>query len=150
MEAHIRDRRLWDQYTKGMPESALTYIDDIQPFRRTNVEDNSLAILARLHNADKHRELTPVVQGLAPTWIRVGGDVRPNISGLVVRNGAEVARIPGPLPLVAPVDVEAEGSLKVAVRGGRNRLCRLPSVCETILGYVEERVVPDLEIFVVE
>ena len=55
--------------TTGMPKDALTIIDELQPYNaRTDPKHHPLAIISRLDNADKHRELLVVAVGL--------GDVR--------------------------------------------------------------------------
>jgi len=65
---HSSDRRRWLSRVGGMPQKALAIIDFVQPFhgdhKWQDPRDSPLALLSEFQNADKHRELTVVAQGL--------------------------------------------------------------------------------------
>jgi hypothetical protein len=65
---HAGDHKAWVKCVKGMPDDAVTWLDSIQPYRAVyegqDPEDHALALLGSFQNADKHRQLAIVAQGL--------------------------------------------------------------------------------------
>jgi hypothetical protein len=123
------ERRLsWQKATAGMPSDALDIIRAKQPYnvevpefyRSLDVElapsDHVLEVLREFQNADKHRQLITMVNGLDPQSVSVAdpatGEVYPfdtqRIIGHIPQNGAFLFRDkPG-------LEVKIEGTVEVA------------------------------------
>jgi hypothetical protein len=152
----LRDARThWDSWTKGIDPLAKAYLLDIQPFSHPpdassglTIDDNVFLMLVRLNNADKHRELVSFASGFSLSRV------------LVTDEGVTTEYLPA-LPLDqhagkdgAPifvsereVQVNAEGTIAVVVRGRKKRTYQVPRAPRMILDWVRGTVVPDLEPF---
>jgi hypothetical protein len=98
---HPSDRKKWLRRIEGMSEGAVAILDTVQPFHGGGTgqdpADSPLALLCEFQNADKHRELNIVAQGLTdPEFILTypdGSSARDRppvpLDGLM-RNGAIV------------------------------------------------------------
>jgi hypothetical protein len=147
-------RAFWKSSVAGMSKRAIAAIDTMQPFRFPDdqIEHLTLSILSRLNNADKHRELVPVVHHLKPMSVTVywldgsAPEVRAiNSDGFAGGSGAVIERLDRELR------VEASGSLKVAVGARDNPKFGgygLPETCEIMIGFLANEVIPRLEPFV--
>ena len=147
LKRHEERRDIWNETIRGIAPDAIAEIDKMQPFRfpQDQVPHLALTALTRINNADKHRELIPVVAHLDPRKASVDGkpfDVAsPPGPNAVFGNGAVIARMD------REVDVEASGGLVVAIRVSnewtydiRQRIesmCRyVPAIIETLEPYV--------------
>lgn len=121
---HEADRVQWLRRVQGMPQEAVAVIDAAQPFHRQgrteDPRDAALALLCEFQDADKHRALTIVTQGLAdPVLLVTRGDrpverLRPQAPlGGLIRDGAVVH-----MDLANPptkVEIEVEGTPVVVI-----------------------------------
>ena len=81
-----KGRENFETATKGLPAEARAVIIQLQPYRRgVNAHRDTLGIISRLENADKHRQL-----------ITVGGGVLNIHTDILVRG----ARVPWPQPVL--------------------------------------------------
>jgi hypothetical protein len=150
------DRDRFEAATQGLPDLTRTFIQGIQPYHRDGPDD-PLAIVSRLDNADKHRELVVVTQHLRSPAItlhtRVRGEPGPMFHqsghGETFENGAIIALFPFPEPIGMDYDVHSHGAVEVALKRGEpwGGYYELPSTLETILKYVSEDVVLTLDTF---
>lgn len=126
-KAHPKWHKGWNEFKAQFSPEVFAVIESLQPFQTaakqaTNPDDEALAILNDLQNADKHTRLNVVDTGVGDLVgfvfdpgtppARIGGDVGfPD--GIMVPNGAKF------LALDREVHVELFGVVKVAVSGGR-------------------------------
>ncbi|MGH9896962.1 MAG: hypothetical protein ACREA0_34180 [bacterium] len=164
LERTAGQRQIWEQSTRGMSERAKVEVDKFQPFRQPEEqpfpgregvlvrrEDTTLAILSRLNNADKHRELVTVVNYVEPRVIRYHfpeGMQEISISPqahAVGGHGTVIAR------LDREVKVEAIGALRVAM-GSRefpkHPGYELPVTLEVMISHIGSVMFDSLEPFV--
>jgi hypothetical protein len=151
---HPKSAASWRRKTKGAPENAMAIVKRFQPYQflqeGLDPQYNSLAILGAFQNADKHRQLVLVSNGLRdPVVWRVGLDgsrVRvepgePVPPDHVLRNRTVV----GFSPVATQVKMEAEGSLDVLIGDGADRAYHsCPDALETMVRDVG-RVLDELE-----
>jgi hypothetical protein len=134
-------RQKWDSSVSGMTPEVLAKIEALQPFR-INPDQAlhlALAMISRLNNSDKHRELIVVNNFLKPTEVVVtsdGGTRRLKVAaaaeGHLGGHGAVVYRS------AKKVKIEAFGPLDIATGGRRDatgQAYRLMDTCETVLRY---------------
>jgi hypothetical protein len=102
-------------------------------------QENSVAILSALHNADKHRELIGVITGLNHAEVDIGG--WRSCSVPVLKDGAQL--FAGSLK----VDVKIEGSALVGIGNGDD-VFEFGQVTDAIFDSVAALVFPKLEPFI--
>jgi hypothetical protein len=157
-EGDARRRRYWTTATAGMPTAAVKIIRARQPFNAEKPEmfkdielvprDHVLALLSAFQNADKHRHLLTVADGLLPTKLDVTlRDTGEGITydrdqfarGHLAANGARIYHGK------SKADVVAEGTAEVAV-GIRKKgpFRRLPDFLDELTRVVTD-LVDDLE-----
>jgi hypothetical protein len=151
---HPKSRSSWSNKTKGAPGTAMAIVKRFQPYNLTHEgldpKYASLAILAALQNADKHRQLVLVSNGLRDPVVR---QVHPDGRRVVVepeepRGPDRVLRnrtVVGVSLIATQVKMEAEGALEVLIgdaRHGAYHAC--PDALETMSRDVE-RVLNELE-----
>jgi hypothetical protein len=142
---------------RGMDRQAVKIIRDYQPFRSPPDvirRTHALAVVAHVDNADKHRQLVLLANGLRGGSItRARGEVlvQATASNTMIPDGAEVAhfrwdRVP---PLQdSEVQVEIHGAPTVAVDVGLDSgYMELSDLWGTLI-YLRDSIVPDLEPFV--
>lgn len=143
--AHPWARGAWNLQTKGVPCPARAVMAMLQPFyqareARKPAEHNSLSILRRLQDADKHRELLYASPTLFETTLHVNNE---QLVGIVpgLKDGAKVFAFPH------QVDVQVEGVVRVPIGIGDNFGYAYPLVFDTILDNIANNVLPGLEPF---
>ena len=124
-----RRKSIW-KAINGVPLLAQAVIIGAQPYRVPDPEKDVLAVLNRLENADKHRELITIGSGLVwPRIIVVRPDdtlVSPPLGygyGQFVPDGAEI-HLTVPLPTNTRVKMEFSGTPAVSIKvtpGGHNQ-----------------------------
>jgi hypothetical protein len=149
-----RRKRLRDN-TKNMPAGAATFISDHQPYRLNPQFPfmHQLAVLNRLSNADKHRQLL-----VLSNWI-YDVEVSCTFDGIEVPNafvppkrglsGAVVGIFPIP-PAGSVMRVDANGGTELALQdvGAPMRHFGLPDSLVNLVHYVRHEMIEPLDAFV--
>lgn len=144
--AQLNAKEYFETATNGMDPTVIEAIRAVQPYRavpphrdlpdpRWSVNDHSLALLRSFQNADKHRELTVVAQGLRPRILRFvlpdgtqtyqEADLLPD--DRLLRDGAVVERLSVYAHMTLEGEIEASFSTSVSSitisfrKGGRGR-----------------------------
>jgi len=116
----------------GLPPQAHAIVIRAQPYQLPDrAQESILAIISRLENADKHRELITIGTGLAwPTIIVTTPDkaiIRPPTHfgpNEFLRDGAEIQlKVPVPFTTNPEVQMEFSGTAAISIKiahGGRN------------------------------
>lgn len=155
---HTRDRRNWRRSVQDMPDRAVAFLQIVQPYRlATNGEDandHALALLRAFQDADKHRELSVIAQGLIdPTFsfIEPSGVVTTNPPPAhaappdsIMRNGA-IVNVDFSNP-PQQLEMEIEGTPRIVIGSsmdGPMREC--PAVFDNMLRLARE-IVHDLAV----
>jgi len=153
---HPADRKKWERRVRGLPEKAVTLLDFLQPYngaeRGEDPNDSPLALLNVFQNADKHRELSVIAQGLDdPAFFftdpsgMVTKEETTNLEALgddLMRNGAVVNLDRSNPP--QKMEMEIEGTPRIVIGrsiDGPMRQC--PDVLERMLRFARE-IVADL------
>lgn len=154
--AEAEAKAAFERATTGMAAEAIGIIKDYQPFHAaTEIElrTHALAIISRIDNADKHRQLAAVSSGMADygSIVTARGQIltQRQKSGAFASSGAEVAHFAdGSPPFEASeVRVEVIGRPVVAVDVGIEDGLVDVMQLRVALDYVRDHVVPDLETF---
>jgi len=140
---HRNAAGLWRRHTEGVPQAALAVLHRLQPYARAAQhrkapEDQVLAILNVLQNADKHCQLMLIPDGLRRGQLIVDGELDRGFTA-VMKNGTPVYLSD------TKVHVEIEGTLAVAVGKRTDRLYPLPASFDSTLEFVTDDVLPPLE-----
>jgi hypothetical protein len=114
----------WRRQTKGMTAVVLAYVESCQPWHQaardgTEPDDHPLAALAKLQNADKHRQLNLVASGLLePRLTVIDEGIRKPIEidrpGYLLENGTPI------LSANETMDVHLMGVPEIVVSTGLN------------------------------
>jgi hypothetical protein len=117
----------WNRYTQGAKPAVIAFLKKAQPYQNAAQntgapEDHSLAILNEFQNADKHRQLGIISNGLSgvnAVAIESDGTKHDLGSPAVGTYGMfpDGARI---LTTATEVDVEITGTVEIAMRSGPN------------------------------
>jgi hypothetical protein len=142
-DLHPEQAAHWRRWTTGLPTDCVTELRALQPFEtaqhfKARAQDQALAVLSVLQNADKHRNLVGVFTALTKIQIEAEGDCYGLVPGL--KDGAEVHAAP------TQVDVKVEGSAQIGV-GRPDEVRDFDRLCETILDFIAAEVLPRLEPF---
>jgi len=150
------DLRAWRKCVQDMPDQAVSFLDMLQPYHGLedgdDPNDSALALLAEFQNADKHRQLSVIAQGLDDlAFFFIGSDgtrareeppegsVPPN--GLM-RNGAIVNVDDSNPP--RKMEMEIEGTPKIVIGSSADGpLRRCPQVLD-IMCEISRNIVTDL------
>lgn len=136
---HQRNADQWEKFRANLDPGAFECILHAQPFRIDEPDAHALAILNGLNNADKHRELVGTVAALNPTLITVTDSIENRIETrqplLLVANQMQSDGTPVHLS-DHEVEVQAEGSIRVGVKGRGDSVYRVPDAFQRILRYV--------------
>jgi len=77
------------KWLPGIPTSAFTFIESLQPYHSGEGRHNILRLLAQLSNIDKHRHLNLLIPKVAIIWnYRTGNGARSVLSRGGLKNGA--------------------------------------------------------------
>lgn len=152
-----RRRQDFNGYTKGMPERAIELIRESQPYALEGFPPpwlHPLAILNRLSNADKHRRLVALVDGICSVEVQCtfDGVEVPNhfAPGPWAASGAVVGIFPLPETGV-DVKVEASGGTHLTLREPQPPEIQyeVPDSLRNLVQYVRHAVVVHLDALVV-
>jgi len=151
------DGKRWASLRLAVPAKALAQIDYIQPYRpppesvvtfcRENGLDpadvHGIAILNKLDNADKHRRLIPVAQGLGDAVVTItppnGESISYPLPGMVM-DGAVIASYEVTDPSrEAEVDVYVNGTPQIAIEVEKEKgAIRIPGALEKMIAHARE------------
>jgi hypothetical protein len=142
-DLHPEEAALWRKRTIGLPADCVAALRELQPFESARhfsarAQDQALAVLSMLQNADKHRNLVGIFTALTRAQIEADGDCYGLVPGL--KDGAEIYSAP------AQVNVKIEGSAQIGV-GRPNEVREFDRLCDMILDVVAIEVLPRLEPF---
>lgn len=101
IDSDPQSRKRWRSSTQGMAPGAIAILKRLQPYQESTPDKAALALLSRLENADKHRQLTILTMGL--TDITIWGTARGRTKELtierpdhfVTEDGAELVHFGG-------------------------------------------------------
>lgn len=143
-DLHPEEAALWRRRTRGLPADCIAELRALQPYEtarhfNASAQDQALAVLSMLQNADKHRNLVGVFTGLTRAQIETDGwwtcVIEPGF-----KDGAEMYAAP------TQVDVKVEGAAQIGV-GRPDEIRDFDQLCETILDCIAMDVLPRLEPF---
>jgi hypothetical protein len=133
----------WLSRTQGLPNDCVAAITRLQPHDAAThhhmpARTHPLAILSAFQNADKHRELVPVVTGLAKAQVTYDGQPQGVVPTL--KDRAILDRQP------TQVDVKIEGTAVVGISRGKT-VWDLDQFTYNLNTFVANEVLPRLEQF---
>ena len=141
-------RRSFMSKIEGIPADAIALIMHGQPYNREGSELETLTLLNRLENADKHRELVTLATGvmdIRTTVTSPGGTLQQRVDGLC-EDGAEVAKFgftESPPP-ESEVQVEVRGTASVAIKvGGIQGNFGMPETLEILVAWMRDEIIPE-------
>jgi hypothetical protein len=145
-------RRSFTAKVKGMPDEAIEMITKAQPYQREGSELETLSLISRLENADKHRAPITVGHGVmnARSVVTVGGETIIQETCGFRENGAEIAKFGfrDRVPAESEVTVEVSGTASVAIKVPDINGCfSMPESLEILIGWVRESAIPELAPF---
>jgi len=142
-------RRSFTSKIKGIPADAVAMIMHSQPYTREYSELETLALLNRLENADKHRELVTLGAGIMDIRTIVTAPkaaIQQRADGFR-EDGAEVAKfkfIESPPPPESEVQVDVRGTASVAIKvGGLQGNLAMPQTLEILIGWMRDETIPE-------
>jgi hypothetical protein len=140
-------RRSFTSKIKGMPDEAVAMIKEAQPYRRKASDLETLSLISRLENADKHRQLVALGHGVtnARSVVTAGGEaIKQETTGFRA-NGAEIAKFGfrGPVPTESDVTVEVSGTATIAIKvAGADGYFGMPESLEVLIGWMRDSTIP--------
>jgi hypothetical protein len=155
--ANRRRREDFSAYTKGMPASAIELIRASQPYNNAVGFPppwlDHLAILNRLSNADKHRRLMALVDGICNVEITCMLDGVEVLNHFTPARWATSGAVVGifPLPKEGDVyDIHATGGVYLTLQEPQPPKIRyeIPDSVRNIVGYVRHSIVTPLDALV--
>jgi hypothetical protein len=141
-------RRSFTSKIKGMPDAAVEMIKLAQPYNRKGSELETLGLISRLENADKHRELIVLGHGVADarSVVTAGGEIIHQGTAGFRPDGSEVAKFGfrDRVPRESEVTVEVSGTATIAIKvAGIDGYFGMPESLEVLTGWMRERVIPE-------
>ncbi len=150
---HQERRRGFTSRIKGMPDEAVKMITFAQPYQRKNSELETLGLVSRLENADKHRELIVVGHGVANarSVVTVGGEaIKQETSGFRP-DGTEIAKFgfSQSVPDETEVTVEVTGTATIAIKiADIDGYFGMPDSLEILIAWMRDSAIPDFTPYV--
>jgi hypothetical protein len=135
-----------------MPDEAVEMITKAQPYQREGSELETLSLISRLENADKHRSPITVSHGVtnARSTVTVKGETITQGTDGFRKNGAEIAkfgfqdRALGESEVTVKVSCTAAIAIKVPGIDGH---FTMPECLEILIGWVRDSAIPELAPF---
>lgn len=146
-------RRSYLSKVKGMPTEAAEMIRTAQPYQRDSSELETLSLISRLENADKHRELIVVGSGVADARSKVtvrGEEIRQGTGGFYPA-GSEIAKFSfSDLALdEREVTVEVSGTAAIAIKVANvDGYFGMPQSLEILIAWMRDSTIPEFTPFV--
>jgi hypothetical protein len=146
-------RRSFNSKVKGMPAEAVEMITKAQPHQRENSVLETLSLLNRLENADKHRQLIVLGCGVmdARSVVTVGAETIKQETAGFRSHGAEIAKFGfrDRAPRESEVTVEISGTATIAIKvDGVDGLFVLPESLEVLAAWMRDSAIPEFTPFV--
>jgi hypothetical protein len=145
-------RQSFTSKVKDMPAEAVEMIIKAQPYQRENSQMETLSLISRLENADKHRSLIAVSHGIRDARsvvTAVGQGIKQEPAGFC-ENGAEIAKfgIAGQVPEEDEVTVEVSGAATIALKvAGTSGCFAMPESLEILVRWVRDSAIPEFAPF---
>jgi hypothetical protein len=145
-------RQRFTAKVKDMPAEAVGMIVKAQPYQRENSEPETLSLISRLGNADKHRSLIAVGHGIrdARSVVTAAGQGIKQESAGFRENGAEIAKFgfTGKVPDESEVTVEVSGTATIALKvAGTDGCFDMPESLEILVRWVRDSAIPEFAPF---
>lgn len=145
-------RNSFNAKVKGMPPEAVEKITYAQPYQRENSELETLSLISRLENADKHRSLIAVGHGVvnARSVVTAAGQAIKQESVGFRENGEEIAKfgLTGRPLDEGEVTVEVSGTAAIAIKvAGINGCFAMPESLETLVVWARDSAIPEFAPF---
>jgi hypothetical protein len=136
-----------------MPEEAVTMIKEAQPYRREDSVLETLSLISRLENADKHRQLIVLGHGVmnARSVVTAGGQAIKQETGGFRENGAEIAKFgfSEQAPRESEVTVEVSATAAIVIKvAGVDGYFGMPESLQALIAWMRDGVIPDFMPFV--
>jgi hypothetical protein len=146
-------RRSFTSKIKGMPEEAVAMIKAAQPYRREDSVLETLSLISRLENADKHRQLIVLGRGVmnVRSVVTVGGEAIKQETAGFRPDGAEIAKFGfrDRTPRESEVTVEVGGTASIAIKvEGIDGYFVLPESLEVLIAWMRHSTIPEFTPFV--
>ena len=136
-----------------MPDEAIEMMRTAQLYQRRDSERETLGLISRLENADKHRQLITVGRGVANarSVVTVGGEAIKQESVGFRPDGTEIAKFSfrNRTPTETKVNVEVSGTATIAIKvADVAGYFGMPESLEILIGWMRDSVIPDFTPFV--
>jgi hypothetical protein len=146
-------RRSFTSMVKGMPEEAVTMIKVAQPYNRKDSALETLGLISRLENADKHRQLIVLGHGVADarSVVTVGGEAIKQETAGFRPDGEEIAKFGfrNRVPRESEVTVEVSCTATIAIKlADIDGYFVLPESLEVLIRWMRDSVIPEFTPFV--
>jgi hypothetical protein len=141
-------RQSFTSKVKDMPAEAVGMIIKAQPYQREKSELETLSLISRLENADKHRSLIVVGHGIRDARsvvTAVGQGIKQEPAGFR-EDGAEIAKFgfTGQVPGESEVTVEVSGTATIALKvAGTGGCFAMPESLEILVRWVRDSAIPE-------
>jgi hypothetical protein len=145
-------RQSFTSKVKGMPAEAIEMITKAQPYQRDGSELETLSLISRLENADKHRTLIAIGRGVmnARSVVTVGGEAIKQETAGFRENGAEIAKFGfrDGNPDESEVTVEVSGTATIAIKvADIDGSFGLPKSLEIMVRWMRDSAIPEFAPF---
>ncbi len=145
-------RQSFSSKIRGMPAEALEMIIMAQPYQREGSELETLSLINRLENSDKHRTLVATGRGVmnARSVVRVGGEAIKQGTVGFRENGAEIAKFGfrDRAPSESEVIVEVSGTAAIAIKvAGTDGYFAMPESLEILVQWMRDSTIPEFAPF---
>jgi hypothetical protein len=145
-------RRSFTSKIKGIPAEAVAMITKAQPYQRENSVLETLSLISRLENADKHRQLIVLGHGVvdARSVVTVGGEIIKQETAGFRPDGADIAKFGfrDRVPRESEVTVKISGTATIAIEvAGADGYFVMPQSLEALIGWMRDSVIPEFTPF---
>jgi hypothetical protein len=149
-------RKSFASKVKGIDPKAVAMIKFAQPYEREHPEVDTIALISRLENADKHRQLITLGSGIRKlhTLVRVGDEILEQGDLGFRGEGAEVAKFAFPSRpdlKESEVHVEISGTATVAIKiADVDGNFPMPTALEALVHFMRDVAIPEFTPYVRE
>jgi hypothetical protein len=136
-----------------MPDEAVALIKVAQPHQREDSALETLSLISRPANADKHKQLIALGYGVmnARSVVTAGGQAIKQETAGFRENGAEVAKFGFGIspPAESEVTVEVTGTATIAIKvAGTDGYFVMPNSLEALIRWMRDSAIPEFTPFV--
>jgi hypothetical protein len=145
-------RQSFTSKVKDMPPEAVKMIIKAQPYQCENSGMETLSLISRLENADKHRSLIAVGHGVmnARSVVTAAEETIKQETAGFRENGAEIAKFGfrDRVPDESEVTVEVSGTAAIAMKvAGTDGYFAMPESLEILVGWMRDSAIPEFAPF---